>query len=448
MMPARGVSPARSRRARGPRPAWPVADLRGVRDALSELWKPRYPGEGFAADRGFLRHPPPPCLPDLQFPLHHFRAGAVARIDRHQAQRPARAVRPRQAVALGADRLPQAPGRSRAHRPDGVEDRARTRKHGRKRGLVRGDRRDRDGAFARSRRRRLCALRLGLPQFPRSQGFRDRAGRIVWRRGRGDRAQVSGEADRRFMDLRFMDLALSLGRRRRGKTWPNPAVGAVIVKDGVIVGRGWTQPGGRPHAEVEALRRAGEAAGGATLYVTLEPCSHYGKSPPCADAVIATGLSRVVSAIEDPNPEVAGAGHARLRAAGIAVDVGLCADEARHDHAGHILRMTKGRPRVLLKLAISADGKAGAAGGKPVAITGEEVRARVHLLRAENDAIMVGIGTALADDPQLTCRLPGMAKRSPVRVIADSALRLPVQSQLAQSARDTPVWAICASGAA
>jgi diaminohydroxyphosphoribosylaminopyrimidine deaminase/5-amino-6-(5-phosphoribosylamino)uracil reductase len=251
---------------------------------------------------------------------------------------------------------------------------------------------------------------------------------------------VSGAAKLQADDLRFMALALSLGRRGLGQTWPNPSVGAVIVKDGVIVGRGWTQPGGRPHAEVEALRRAGEAARGATLYVTLEPCSHFGKSPPCADAVIATGLSRVVSAIEDPNPEVAGAGHARLRAAGVAVDVGLCADEARRDHAGHILRMTKGRPRVLLKLAISADGKAGAAGGKPVAITGGEVRERVHLLRAENDAIMIGIGTALADDPMLTCRLPGMSARSPVRVIADGQLRLPVTSHLVRSAHETPVW--------
>ena len=253
------------------------------------------------------------------------------------------------------------------------------------------------------------------------------------------------------MDRRFMALALSLGRRGLGRTWPNPAVGAVIVKDGAIVGRGWTQPGGRPHAEVEALRRAGAAAKdatfGATLYVTLEPCSHHGKSPPCADAVIAAGISRVVSALEDPNPEVAGQGHARLRAAGIAVDVGTGADEARHDHAGHILRFTQGRPHVLLKLAISADGKAAAAGRKPIAITGEAVRERVHLLRAQSDAIMVGIGTVLADDPLLTCRLPGMAKDSPVRVIADSMLRLPLHSRLVQSAHDVPVWALAGTGA-
>ena len=243
-------------------------------------------------------------------------------------------------------------------------------------------------------------------------------------------------------DTRFMALALALGRRGLARTWPNPAVGAVIVKDGMIVGRGWTQAGGRPHAEIEALRRAEAAARGATLYVTLEPCSHYGKSPPCAGAVIAAGMARVVSALEDPNPEVAGAGHARLRAAGIAVDVGIGAAAARRDHAGHIRRMTEGRPEVLLKLAISADGKAAAAGRKPIPITGEAVRDRVHLLRAQRDAIMVGIGTVLADDPMLTCRLPGMAKNSPVRVVADSMLRLPLTSRLVRSAHETPVWAL------
>jgi diaminohydroxyphosphoribosylaminopyrimidine deaminase/5-amino-6-(5-phosphoribosylamino)uracil reductase len=241
-------------------------------------------------------------------------------------------------------------------------------------------------------------------------------------------------------DLRFMRLALMLGRRGRGRTWPNPAVGAVVVKDGVIVGRGWTQPGGRPHAEPEALRRAGEAARGATLYVTLEPCSHFGKSPPCVDAVIAAGISRVVSAVEDPNPEVAGKGHAKLRSAGIAVDVGLGAEEAARDHAGHFRRITDKRPHVLLKLAISADDKIGAAGHRPVTITGDVVRTRVHLLRAQSDAILVGIGTALADDPLLTCRLPGMEARSPVRVVLDRALRLPGNSRLVHSARETPLW--------
>jgi len=252
------------------------------------------------------------------------------------------------------------------------------------------------------------------------------------------RPAASAESD----DRRFMALALTLGRRGFGRTWPNPAVGAVVVKDGVIVGRGWTQPGGRPHAEVEALRRAGSAARGATMYVTLEPCSHHGKSPPCADAVIAAGIARVVSALEDPNPEVAGSGHARLRAAGIKVDVGIGAEEARRDHAGHIRRMRDGRPHVTLKLAISADGKAAAAGRRPVAITGEAVRDRVHLLRAQSDAIMIGIGTVLADDPLLTCRLPGMEQRSPVRVVLDSTLRRPLDSRLIATARETPVWVI------
>ncbi len=241
-------------------------------------------------------------------------------------------------------------------------------------------------------------------------------------------------------DQRFMQLALTLGRRGQGRTWPNPAVGAVMVKDGVIVGRGWTQPGGRPHAEPEALMRAGEAARGGTLYVTLEPCSHIGKSPPCADAIIAAGIARVVSAIEDPNPEVAGQGHAKLRAAGIAVDIGLGAAEAAHDHAGHFRRVRDRRPHVILKLAVSSNDKIGAAGRKPVAISGEAAKARVHLLRAQCDAILVGIGTVRADDPLLTCRLPGMAARSPVRVVLDRSLRIPGSSRLIHSARETPLW--------
>jgi diaminohydroxyphosphoribosylaminopyrimidine deaminase / 5-amino-6-(5-phosphoribosylamino)uracil reductase len=218
-----------------------------------------------------------------------------------------------------------------------------------------------------------------------------------------------------------------------------------VVKDGIIVGRGWTQPGGRPHAEVEALRRAGEAARDATLYATLEPCSHFGKSPPCADAIIAAGIARVVSAVEDPNPEVAGQGHARLRAAGIPVDIGIGAAEAARDHAGHFRRVREGRPHVILKLAVSSDDKIGGAGGKPVAVTGEASRSRVHLLRAQCDAILVGIGTVLVDDPLLTCRLPGMAKQSPVRVVLDRALRLPGTSKLVHSARETPLWVMTSS---
>ncbi len=246
------------------------------------------------------------------------------------------------------------------------------------------------------------------------------------------------------LDQRFMSLALALGRRGLGNTWPNPAVGAAVVRhDGepVIVGRGWTQPGGRPHAETEALRRAGAAARGATLYATLEPCSHHGKTPPCTDAIMAAGIARVVSAIEDPNT-LAGRGHALLRASGIVVDVGVGAAEARRAHAGHIRSVCDHRPHVSLKLAVSADGKVALAGRKPAPITGEAARTRVHLMRAMNDAILIGIGTALADDPQLTCRLPGMASRSPVRVVLDADLRLPVASALVRSARETPLWVI------
>jgi diaminohydroxyphosphoribosylaminopyrimidine deaminase/5-amino-6-(5-phosphoribosylamino)uracil reductase len=241
-------------------------------------------------------------------------------------------------------------------------------------------------------------------------------------------------------DQRFMALALALGRRGQGRTWPNPAVGAVVVKEGVIVGRGWTQAGGRPHAEPEALKRAGEAARGATLYVTLEPCSHIGKSPPCADAIIAAGIARVVSAIEDPNPEVAGQGHTKLRAAGIAVDIGLGAAEAARDHAGHFRRIRDKRPHAILKLAVSSDDKIAASGHKPVAITGEAAKARVHLLRAQCDAILIGVGTVLADDPLLTCRLPGMEARSPVRVVLDRSLRIPGASRLVHTAGETPLW--------
>jgi diaminohydroxyphosphoribosylaminopyrimidine deaminase / 5-amino-6-(5-phosphoribosylamino)uracil reductase len=247
-------------------------------------------------------------------------------------------------------------------------------------------------------------------------------------------------------DAQFMALALALGRRGLGRTWPNPSVGAVIVRHDaaspVIVGRGVTEPGGRPHAETRALARAGPAAAGAVLYVTLEPCSHHGKTPPCTDAIIKAGIARVVSALQDPNPDVAGSGHAALRTAGIAVDVGISADEARRAHAGHIRRICDGRPHVTRKLAISADGKVGLAGRQPAAITGEAARARVHLMRAMNDAILVGIGTALADDPLLTCRLPGMAARSPVRVVLDRDLRLPQASRLVQTAREVPLWLV------
>jgi diaminohydroxyphosphoribosylaminopyrimidine deaminase/5-amino-6-(5-phosphoribosylamino)uracil reductase len=247
-------------------------------------------------------------------------------------------------------------------------------------------------------------------------------------------------------DKRFMALALALGRRALGNAWPNPAVGAVLVRDEngapIVVGRGWTQPGGRPHAETEAIRRAGAAARGATLYVTLEPCSHHGKTPPCADAIIAAGITRVVSALEDPNPEVAGKGHTRLRTHGIKVDIGVGTAEAARAHAGHISRIRSGRPHITLKLAVSTDGKVALAGRRPAAISGQSARDRVHLMRAQNDAIMVGIGTVLCDDPQLTCRLPGMASRSPVRVVLDTQLRLPLARALVTTAQAVPTWVV------
>jgi len=239
-----------------------------------------------------------------------------------------------------------------------------------------------------------------------------------------------------------MAAALNLGSRALGLTAPNPAVGAILVKDGVVVGRGATAPGGRPHAERIAIERAGAAAGGATLYVTLEPCSHSGVSPPCADAIIEAGVARVVSAMDDPNPLVGGQGHARLRAAGITVTVGPGAAQARRDHLGHILRVTAGRPCVTLKLAETADGFAsGAAHDARLRITGPIADLRVQMMRSMHEAIMVGAGTALADDPALTVRLPG-AGLKPLRVVLDTHLRLPERSRLAATARDVPTLAI------
>ena len=260
-------------------------------------------------------------------------------------------------------------------------------------------------------------------------------------------ALVQGPAE----DTWLMGAALALGRRGLGQVWPNPAVGAIIVQPGpagpVVVGRGWTQPGGRPHAEAEALERAGNLASGATMYVTLEPCSHHGKSPPCADAIVAAGIATVVSALEDPNPEVAGKGHARLRAAGISVRTGIGAPEAARVHDGHIRRMRERRPTVTLKLAISADGKVGLAGRRPVAITAERARDRVHRLRSMHDAVLIGIGTALADNPLLTCRLPGMERRSPVRIVADSELRLPLEARLVATTAQCPLWVVASETA-
>ena len=237
-----------------------------------------------------------------------------------------------------------------------------------------------------------------------------------------------------------MRAALALARRGLGAAWPNPAVGCVIVKEGRVVGRGWTQPGGRPHGETEALRRAGEAARGATAYVSLEPCCHWGKTPPCADALIAAGLRRVVVAIEDPDPRVAGEGLRRLRAAGLDVETGLCAAEAAEVNAGFFCRLRLGRPLVTLKLATSLDGRIATGSGESQWITGPPARERAHALRATHDAIMVGTGTVIADDPQLTCRLPGLGHRSPVRVVIDRHLRIPPTARLVAEARTVPTW--------
>ena len=244
--------------------------------------------------------------------------------------------------------------------------------------------------------------------------------------------------DDRDLDLRWMDAALNLGERSLGLAAPNPAVGAILVKNGAVVGRGATAPGGRPHAETIAIAEAGEAARGATLYVTLEPCSHVGVSPPCADAIVAAGVARVVSAIEDPNPLVAGQGDARLRAAGIEVILGPGASQARRDHRGHILRVTAGRPSVTLKLAQTADGFAAGGPHDPrLRITGQIANARVQVMRSQHEAIMIGLGTALIDDPMLTVRLPGLDRR-PWRVVLDTHLSLPLRSRLATTAEGLP----------
>ncbi len=249
-------------------------------------------------------------------------------------------------------------------------------------------------------------------------------------------------------DQRFFLAALALGRRNLGATAPNPAVGALVVKDGIVLGRGWTAPDGRPHAEPLALAQAGPSARDSTLYVTLEPCAHHGRTPPCADAIAASGVKRVVAGLHDPDPRVAGQGFALLRAAGIDVEADVQPDLCRRAHRGHILRVTEQRPMVTLKIAQTADGQA--AGGehdKRLAITGLAANLRTHVFRATHDAIMVGIGTIFGDDPMMTVRLPGCNRR-PLRVVLDARLDLPLRSRLVVNARETPVLAICGAVAA
>ncbi len=236
-----------------------------------------------------------------------------------------------------------------------------------------------------------------------------------------------------------MALALSLGRRGMGRVWPNPAVGCVIVKDGTIVGRGWTADGGRPHAETAALAQAGPAAQGATAYVTLEPCAHHGQTPPCAAALIAANLARVVVATRDPDPRVAGRGIAMLQAAGITVETDVLETAARADHAGFLQRVTQQRPFLTLKLASTLDGRIATASGESQWITGPQARRAVHMMRARHDAVMVGAGTVRADDPSLTVRGLG-AVPQPVRVVVSRAMKIPADCQLARTAREVPVW--------
>lgn len=251
------------------------------------------------------------------------------------------------------------------------------------------------------------------------------------------------------LDRRFMAAAIRLARWHEGRTGSNPSVATLIVREmngaPVIVGRGVTAIGGRPHAEPQALAQAGELARGATAYVTLEPCAHHGRTPPCAEALVTGGVSRVVAAATDPDERVSGRGYAILRAAGIKVDAGVLAAEAERDLAGYLTRRTRNRVHVTLKLAISANGKIGRRDGVQVPITGEITRRQVHAMRAGSDVILIGVGTAINDDPDLTCRLPGLEDRSPIRLVLDTNLRLPAGSRLAKSARDVPVWVATAA---
>lgn len=245
-------------------------------------------------------------------------------------------------------------------------------------------------------------------------------------------------------DAAHMRAALAVAARGLGRTWPNPAVGCVLVQGGQLVARGWTQPGGRPHAEVDALARAGEAARGATAYVTLEPCSHWGRTPPCCDALIRAGVARVVCAMRDPDARVDGRGFARLRDAGIEVLEGLLEPQARHLQAGFIRRVTEGLPLVTLKLGATLDGRIATGSGESRWITGPAARREVHAARARHDVVLVGSGTVLADDPELTVRDLGLS--SPPRVVFDSRLRTPMASRLVHGARATPTWLVTGPG--
>jgi diaminohydroxyphosphoribosylaminopyrimidine deaminase/5-amino-6-(5-phosphoribosylamino)uracil reductase len=248
-------------------------------------------------------------------------------------------------------------------------------------------------------------------------------------------------------DLSHMRAALALARRNLGATWPNPSVGCVIVRDGRIVGQGVTAPGGRPHAETAALAMAGAASRGATAYVSLEPCSHHGQTPPCAGALVEAGVARVVVGATDPDPRVSGAGLAMLRAAGIEVTEGVLAAEAAHVLEGFASRMTRHRPMVTLKLASTLDGRIATSSGDSQWITQTPARKAAHALRGQHDAVLVGVGTVVADDPDLTCRIPGYAARPNVRVVLDTHVRTPLTARLVATAAEAPSWILHAASA-
>lgn len=252
------------------------------------------------------------------------------------------------------------------------------------------------------------------------------------------------------LDRSMMSIALRMAKRGLGRTAPNPAVGAVIADPatGEIIARGWTQPGGRPHAETVALQRAGLRARGAAMYVTLEPCAHHGQTPPCADAIIAAGIKRVIVGIRDPDPRTNGEGSARLTGAGVAVTAGVMAREARWVTLGHILRVTQSRPFVQLKIALGSGGEVPRGrDGSPSWVTGEMARAAGQRLRAEADAVLVGAGTVRDDDPALTCRLPGLADRTPLRVVLSRTLDMSASAQLFRTAREAGVLVLCGASA-
>jgi len=251
------------------------------------------------------------------------------------------------------------------------------------------------------------------------------------------------------LDIDFMRVAIGLAGRGLGNTFPNPAVGCVLVKDGLIVGRGWTAPGGRPHAETQAIHQAGSKAQGATVYVTLEPCSHVGQTPPCAKALIKAKISRLVVAVADPDPRVSGRGLKMVRDAGVSVTENVCQKEAWQANIGYFLSKTNGRPMFTLKLATDQAGQIPGpnASGDARWITSPTARQRGHLLRAKHDAVLFGIGTVMVDDPEYTCRLAGMKHLSPIRIVLDSHLRVQTSSKLLQSAKSAPIWIICGKDA-